>query len=108
MDAVSKKEVKALRLANNVWSDKYFAIAIGAMMVLAIVCHWATVFYFRGRCRDIRVGRLYHKICCRLSAPIPLVRVASGRALLYTIYWSINLILALTNVELENPSYVGA
>lgn len=37
---------KAQRLSDNEWSNKYFAIAIGAMIVIYAVCHWSSVLYF--------------------------------------------------------------
>lgn len=36
-----------LRQKNNEWSNKYFAIAIGAMMVIGIAYHWINVLYFQ-------------------------------------------------------------
>jgi hypothetical protein len=45
--AAAKAAAKALRLSHNEWSNKYFAIAIGAIMVLFAVFHWSSVIYFR-------------------------------------------------------------
>jgi hypothetical protein len=39
--------LKTVRLANNVWSNKYFAIAIGAIMVLFIISHWYNLVYLK-------------------------------------------------------------
>lgn len=38
---------KAARLAHNVWVSKHFAIAMGAIMVIFIVCHWIHVAWFK-------------------------------------------------------------
>jgi hypothetical protein len=42
----TKAAAKSLRLSHNKWSNKYFAIAIGAIMVLFAICHWSSVIYF--------------------------------------------------------------
>lgn len=38
---------KEVRQSHNVWADKYFAIAIGAIMVVFIVSHWVNIAYKR-------------------------------------------------------------
>jgi hypothetical protein len=42
----AKAAAKVLRLSHNEWSNKYFAIAIGAIMILFAVFHWSSVLYF--------------------------------------------------------------
>lgn len=44
--AAAKAADKALRLSNNVWSNKYFAISMGAIMVLFAIYHWSSVIHF--------------------------------------------------------------
>lgn len=44
--AAAKAAQKKLRLSHNVWSNKYFAIAIGAIMVLFAIYHWLGVIHF--------------------------------------------------------------
>lgn len=41
---MSSKEV---RLTANVWVNKYFAISVGAIMVLLVAYHWGNVAYLR-------------------------------------------------------------
>lgn len=55
-----KGNAAALRQKNNEWSNKYFAIAIGAMTVIAILYHWINVIYFhygRGK-ENVLVSRV--------------------------------------------------
>ncbi|OQE83086.1 hypothetical protein PENNAL_c0034G00560 [Penicillium nalgiovense] len=88
----AKAAMKALRLSNNKWSVKYFAIAIGAIMVLFAVYHWSSVIQFHyGR------GKSYPTLTRKYSSRMGL---RTDRSLLYIIYWAINLILALTNIDL--------
>jgi hypothetical protein len=35
-----------LRLSNNEWSTKYFAIALGAIMILFAIRYWLSVIHF--------------------------------------------------------------
>ena len=42
----AKAAAKALRQSNNEWSNKYFAIALGAIMVLFAIHHWVHVICF--------------------------------------------------------------
>lgn len=37
---------EAQQQSDNEWSNKYFAIAIGAMMAIYAICHWSSVLYF--------------------------------------------------------------
>lgn len=37
----------ALAQSHNVWRPKYLAIAVGAVMVLFIIFHWANVAYIK-------------------------------------------------------------
>ncbi|CAG7974986.1 unnamed protein product [Penicillium nalgiovense] len=96
----AKAAMKALRLSNNKWSVKYFAIAIGAIMVLFAVYHWSSVIQFHyGRGKSYpTLTRKYRQARCFLSSPRMGLR--TDRSLLYIIYWAINLILALTNIDL--------
>jgi hypothetical protein len=43
----AKAAAKALRQSNNEWTNKYFAIAMGAIMVLFTIHHWAEVMEIR-------------------------------------------------------------
>ncbi|KAF7718869.1 Uncharacterized protein PECH_007184 [Penicillium ucsense] len=78
-------DAKALRQQNNVWSVKYFAIAIGGLMALVIICHCVLRRFMSNSIFD----------------------VALEKWLLYTVYWSINLILILTNNNLNSLIYVA-
>ncbi|KAJ5250642.1 hypothetical protein N7489_001052 [Penicillium chrysogenum] len=96
----AKAAMKALRLSNNKWSVKYFAIAIGAIMVLFAIYHWSSVVHFRyGRRKSYpTLTRKYRQVRCFLSSST--LGLRTDRSILYIIYWAINLILALTNIEL--------
>lgn len=39
----AKAAAKAIRQSNNEWTNKYFAIAMGAIMVLFAINHWVGV-----------------------------------------------------------------
>lgn len=43
----AKAAAKALRQSNNEWSNKYFAIAMGAIMILFVINHWVGVMEAR-------------------------------------------------------------
>ncbi|KAJ5776867.1 hypothetical protein N7520_000113 [Penicillium odoratum] len=103
----AKAASKALRLSNNVWSNKYFAIAIGAIMFLFAVYHWASVIHFKyGSSKSHpALTRKYREARRFLSSSIMGLR--TDRSLLYIVYWAINLILTLTNVDLTQPTYVA-
>lgn len=62
----AKAAMKALRLSNNKWSVKYFAIAIGAIMVLFAVYHWSSVIQFHyGRGKSYpTLTRKYRYVHC--------------------------------------------
>ncbi|OQE32450.1 hypothetical protein PENFLA_c001G02010 [Penicillium flavigenum] len=96
----AKSAMKALRLSNNKWSVKYFAISIGAIMVLFAIYHWSSVVHFHyGRRKNYpTLTRKYRQARCFLSSSAMGLR--TDRSLLYIIYWAINLILALTNIDL--------
>ncbi|KAJ6184662.1 hypothetical protein N7519_005963 [Penicillium mononematosum] len=96
----AKAAMKALRLSNNKWSVKYFAIAIGAIMVLFAIHHWSSVVHFHyGRRKNYPTfTRKYKQARCFLSSST--LGLRTDRSLLYIIYWAINLILALTNIDL--------
>ncbi|KAJ5213470.1 hypothetical protein N7449_000639 [Penicillium cf. viridicatum] len=98
----AKAAAKALRLHNNVWSIKYFAIAIGSIMVLFAVYHWSSVIHFHyGRRKNHpTLTRKYRQLQCLLSSST--IGLRADRSLLYIIYWAINLILALTNLDFSN------
>ncbi|OJJ65795.1 hypothetical protein ASPBRDRAFT_60260 [Aspergillus brasiliensis CBS 101740] len=103
----SKAAAKVLRQSNNEWSNKYFAIALGAIMILFAIHHWLSVRHFYYGSRKInpilaRIQRTSHQF---LSTSWMGMR--TDRSLLYIIYWSINLILTLTNVDLTQVSYVA-
>ncbi|KAJ5177779.1 FAD-binding 8 [Penicillium coprophilum] len=103
----AKTAMKKLRLSKNEWSNKYFAIAIGAIMVLFAVYHWANVihFYYGRRRSHPTLTRKYRQARCFLSTSTRGLR--TDRSILYIIYWAINLILALTNVDLTNLNFVA-
>ncbi|KAJ6013726.1 hypothetical protein N7540_008317 [Penicillium herquei] len=104
--ASAKAIAKALRQHNNEWSNKYFAIAIGAIMVLFAVYHWASVLHTKSGSKSNPTLTLkYREVRRFLSSSTMGLR--TDRSILYIIYWAINLILALTNVDLGEPSYVA-
>ncbi|KAJ5100434.1 FAD-binding 8 [Penicillium angulare] len=90
----SKAALKVLRQSNNEWSTEYFAISVGAIMLLFAVHHWSKVIDFRYGPR---------------KKPFKLSKsgVRADRSLLYITYWAINLVLAVTNVDLTEVSYVA-
>ncbi|PWY67073.1 hypothetical protein BO94DRAFT_590981 [Aspergillus sclerotioniger CBS 115572] len=98
---------KALRLSNNEWSNKYFAISIGVIMVLFTFHHWSSVIYFHygPRKSNTTLNRCYRKTRRFLSGAQMGQR--TDRCLLYGIYWAINLSLCLTNVNLNKITYVA-
>ncbi|QKX56546.1 uncharacterized protein TRUGW13939_03651 [Talaromyces rugulosus] len=101
---------KELRQSHNVWSVKYFAIAIGAIMVIFIISHWANIAYSRyARQRPKRstlaLTRNLRKVQRFLA--ISVLGLEISRWCLYFTYWAINFACLLTNVELHNHSYVG-
>ncbi|KAI9035330.1 NADPH oxidase family protein [Aspergillus affinis] len=103
-------ESKADRQRNNVWSNKYFAISIGAMMVIFIVHHWLRVLHFKYGSK--KPGNLIQCLThihrtTRNSLDSTILGLHVGRWLLYAVYWAINLILILTKVDLGNLNYVG-
>ncbi|CRG85705.1 putative ferric reductase transmembrane component [Talaromyces islandicus] len=76
---------KALRQHYNVWADKYFAIAIGALMP--------------AKDEEIYSGTL-SELTRFLAQSVLGVQI--GRWCLYSIYWVINLACTLTNLDLHN------
>ncbi|GAD92840.1 hypothetical protein PVAR5_1436 [Paecilomyces variotii No. 5] len=103
-------QAKELRQKDNEWSNKYFAISIGAMMAITVVFHWISLICFQyGRGKDnafmSRLATYQRKFQCLLSRRI--VGTSIDRIILYGLYWSINLILVLTNVELTSLTYVA-
>jgi hypothetical protein len=48
----AKAAAKVLRQSNNEWSNKYFAIAMGSIMVLFAIHHWLEVMEIRGAPRQ--------------------------------------------------------
>ncbi|KGO74387.1 FAD-binding 8 [Penicillium italicum] len=105
--AAAKAAEKALRLHRNVWTDKYFAISIGAIMVLFAVYHWSSVIYFHYGPRKSHpaLTRKYRQVRCFLSSSTMGLR--TDRSILYFIYWAINLILTLTNIDVTNIIYIS-
>ncbi|KAJ5770256.1 uncharacterized protein N7511_002307 [Penicillium nucicola] len=105
--AAAKALAKALRLSHNIWSNKYFAIAIGAIMALFVVFHWSMVIYFHYGPRNSHptLARKYREARRVLSSST--VGLRTDRSILYIIYWSINLILTVTNVDLTLLTDVG-
>ncbi|KAJ6011583.1 hypothetical protein N7451_002995 [Penicillium sp. IBT 35674x] len=105
--AAAKAAAKVLRQSNNEWSNKYFAIAIGSMMCLFAVYHWSSVIYFHYGPRKSHpaLSRKYSQARRFLASSVMGLR--TDRSILYIIYWAINLILALTDVDLTKLSYVG-
>ena len=57
----AKAEAKVLRQSNNEWSNKYFAIAMGSIMVIFAIYHWSNVFLSRsfGRAGQSQLTRKY-------------------------------------------------
>ncbi|KAE8418261.1 hypothetical protein BDV36DRAFT_295295 [Aspergillus pseudocaelatus] len=110
-------ESKAVRQSNNVWTNKYFAIALGAMMVLFIVHHWLGILYFKYSSR--KPGPLtdtfvhWHRCVRHFLYPHGKLLVERYVACIleggyfHTVYWAIILILILTNVDLGDLKFVG-
>ncbi|KAE8369150.1 ferric reductase like transmembrane component-domain-containing protein [Aspergillus caelatus] len=100
-------ESKAVRQSNNVWTNKYFSIALGAMMVLFIVHHWLGILYFKYSSRKpgpltdtfVHWHRCVRHFLC--------MRPANKGGYFHTVYWAIILILILTNVDLGDLKFVG-
>ncbi|KAJ5952097.1 FAD-binding 8 [Penicillium vulpinum] len=105
--AAAKDASRALRLSNNEWTDKCFAISMGAIMVLFAVYHWSSVihFYYGRRKSNPTLTRKYRQARRFLSSST--IGLRTDRSILYIIYWAINLILALTNIDLTNISFVA-
>ncbi|KAB8209718.1 ferric reductase like transmembrane component-domain-containing protein [Aspergillus parasiticus] len=103
-------ESKAVRQSNNVWSNKYFAIALGAMMILFIVHHWLGVLYFKYGSRKpgpLAATFVHWHRSIRKAIDRTVYGLHLGRWLLYMVYWAINLVLILTDVDLESLNFVG-
>ncbi|KAB8270215.1 ferric reductase like transmembrane component-domain-containing protein [Aspergillus minisclerotigenes] len=103
-------ESKAVRQSNNVWSNKYFAITLGAMMILFIVHHWLGVLYFKYGSRKpgpLAATFVYWHRSIRKAIDRTIYGLYLGRWLLYMVYWAINLVLILTNVDLGSLKFVG-
>ncbi|KAH8700219.1 ferric reductase NAD binding domain-containing protein [Talaromyces proteolyticus] len=93
---------KQLRQSQNAWSNKYFAIAVGAIMVIFIIVHWVNVVCIKlGPRKPGRVRRLLFRL------PRTVLGLGIDRFLLYFVYWMINLTLILTNVDLHTLNYVA-
>ncbi|QQK44079.1 FAD-binding 8 [Penicillium digitatum] len=105
--AAAKAAQKKLRLSHNVWSNKYFAIAIGAIMVLFAIYHWLGVihFHYGRRTSHPTLTRKYRQVRCFLSSTTMGLR--TDRSILYIIYWAINLILLLTNNEISDIIFIS-
>ncbi|KAJ5263505.1 hypothetical protein N7478_011110 [Penicillium angulare] len=101
-----KATAKVLRQSNNEWSVEYLAIAMGVIMLLFAVHHWLNVIHFRygpkARPELIRTYRKVRQLLFRSKCGI-----RTDRSLLYITYWTINLALAVTNVDLNEVSYVA-
>ncbi|CAG8928199.1 unnamed protein product [Penicillium salamii] len=97
---------KALRQSDNVWTNKWFAIAMGAMMALFAISHWISLayFYYGPRKRYTLISK-YRKARGLLAGSIMGLR--ADRSILYMIYWAVNIVILLTNVDLTNITYVG-
>ena len=123
----AKATAKALRQSNNEWTNKYFAIALGAIMVLFAIHHWLHVIHFHYGPRksypaplarlyrylptislpESDANRCHKKRKTRRFLSTSWIGIRTDRSLLYIVYWSINLILALTNVDLTSITYVS-
>lgn len=73
--AAAKAAEKALRLSNNVWANKYFAIATGAIMVLFVIYHWSSVIHFHYGRRNSHptLTRKYRYVHCYFGPRIILI-----------------------------------
>ncbi|KAJ5178778.1 hypothetical protein N7492_001988 [Penicillium capsulatum] len=95
---------KILRQAHNVWSIKYFAIAVGAMMACFIMYHWLWWCYLRYGTRNqspsVQWILRFHR-ATRRSVNHAVSRERVGSIFLYVTYWAINLIVLLTNIDLN-------
>ncbi|KAJ5103864.1 hypothetical protein N7532_004393 [Penicillium argentinense] len=110
METDSKMSSKEVRLAANIGRNKYFAITFGAIMVVFIACYWYYAAYMRFGSRSH--GPLMQKLLQRRRAGARFLSKSTfglhrERWILYLIYWAVNLILALTDVDLTNLKYVA-
>ncbi|KAJ5887577.1 hypothetical protein N7495_007618 [Penicillium taxi] len=93
---------KVVNHHHNVLSSKYYAIAIGAIMVIFIACHWmrkAYITYGPRKSRpSVQILVRYSRATCRLLSSAPF-GINLDRCLLYLLYWAINLIITFTNLQ---------
>ncbi|KAJ5239404.1 hypothetical protein N7468_004023 [Penicillium chermesinum] len=105
-------ESEALSLSHNAWAARYFAIAIGAVMAIAIVIHWTGNLFLRyngkaslpGWYRSTFYG-LKRGTAQLLGSKIAGIHLEKLSTVF--LYWSLHLILILTNVDLMEPSEVA-
>ncbi|CAG7972845.1 unnamed protein product [Penicillium salamii] len=95
---------KLVRQAHNAWSVKYFAIATGSIMCLFIIYHWVNLLHLKYGSRShgkwtAAFTRSHRATKRYLTGTI--FSLCVGRWGLYIIYWAVNLILTLTNMEYE-------
>ncbi|KAJ5267628.1 hypothetical protein N7478_010436 [Penicillium angulare] len=88
----------------NVWAAKYYAIAIGSMMFSFIMAHWIGLAFRRhgpsstgGILMPLKRGSR----TLRRGLDTSVFGIGMDKWILYLIFWGINLILILTNVDLS-------
>lgn len=107
---------------NHVWAAKHFGIACGSMMSLFIISHWARIILkghgFSSTVRALGPFRKCYRYDTRPQRLEAALTLAQHRAIqralnavvlgtdikkwiIYLIFWGINLILILTNVNLN-------
>ncbi|KAJ5093121.1 hypothetical protein N7456_008982, partial [Penicillium angulare] len=90
--------------SENVWAAKYFAIAIGSMMILFIMAHWIRLAFQRhgpsgpsGILMPLKKG--FRTL--RRGLDNSVFGIGMDKWILYLIFWGINVVLILTNVDLS-------
>ncbi|KAJ5793171.1 uncharacterized protein N7503_009149 [Penicillium pulvis] len=101
---------EAISQTNNVWTDKYFAISMGSIIILFGFAHWGTVAFRKYGPKE--PGKLLgDTIRAYRSVRRVLDTVILGKSLdkwlLYLTYWAIDLILVLTRLDLTDLGEVA-
>ncbi|KAJ5916206.1 hypothetical protein N7504_000221 [Penicillium tannophilum] len=96
---------EAISQTNNVWTDKYFAISMGSIMILFGFFHWGNVAFrkYRSKKRGKLLGdtiRIYRSV--RRGLDTVVLGKSLDKWLLYLTYWAIDLILVLTRLDLTD------
>ncbi|ELR06862.1 hypothetical protein GMDG_08153 [Pseudogymnoascus destructans 20631-21] len=91
--------------ALNEKTAKSFGIAIGSLIALFILSHWARYFFHRysnGSRSSATVAMIRLRRIRSLLSRRFFKQISVGRILLYILFWGINVIVSCTNVDLTN------